>query len=204
MTSEIKRQPGRPKGTGRAGQIRYLSEEELVRFFCQAKRSPRNALLFNLILFFGLRSREAAEMKISGFDQTNLAVTIAGLKHGLKRQYDDVPDSLWSLFKKYLKVRKAHQLNPYLFPHRFDARGHVTPVGVQSLFRRTCKAAGLSGHSVHDLRHTRGRQLALMNFSTPRIARHLRQRSPMSAQQYIDLKDDSEADEKIRQEYSAY
>jgi integrase len=195
---------GRPKGTGRKGQVRYLSEDELVRFFKKAKLSPRDNLLFNLILFFGLRSREAAELRLDTFDQDNLSATITGIKNGLRRSYDEVPDELWHLLGKYLKVRTAHPDNPYLFPHRFKVRGAMTPIGVQALFTRLCRAADIPDHSVHDLRHTRGRQLALMNFNTPRIARHLRQRASASAEKYIDLAEDTAADKTIREESKIY
>lgn len=155
--------------------------------------------MFNLVLFFGLRSREAAELKVADFDFKNLTITIKGLKNGLVRSYEEIPSELWHKLKMYLKIRKAHPKNPYLFPHRYLETGHMTPVGIQSLFVRICKKAGISEHSVHDLRHTAGRRLALMNLSANRIARHLRQRDSSSSNRYVDLRDDQEADEKIRQ-----
>jgi hypothetical protein len=43
-----------------------------------------------------------------------------------------------------------------------------------------------------------------MNFNTPRIARHLRQRASASAEKYIDLAEDTAADKTIREESKIY
>lgn len=195
----MKRKRGRPKGTKLNGRTRYLSDAELTAFFKVASRSKRDSFLFNAILFFGLRSREAAELKLSDFDLENLTITVRAVKGGLTRSYEEVPSELWHRLKMYLKIREAHPKNPHLFPHRYLETGHMTPVGIQSLFLRICRKADISGHSIHDLRHSRGRQLALMNLSSNRIARHLRQRDSGSANRYIDLADDREADEKIKE-----
>ena len=195
---------GRPKGSRLNGRTRYLADSELTSFFKVANRSRRDSFLFNAILFFGLRSREAAELKLSDFDLENLTVTIRAVKGGLTRVYEEIPPELWHRLKMYTKIRKAQAKNPYLFPHRFLDTEHITPVGVQSLFIRICRKAGTSTHSVHDFRHTRGRQLALMNLSPYRIARHLRQRDSASASRYVDLAHDREADEKIREESQVF
>jgi len=191
------RKLGRPRGTKKYGLIRFLADAELDAFFKTASKSRRDSLLFNLILFFGLRSREAAELKLSDFDLENLTVTVRAVKGGLTRAYEEIPSELWHRLKMYLKIRKAHSKNPYLFPHRYMEIGHMTPIGVQSLFIRICKTAGISEHSIHDLRHTRGRQLALMDLSPYRIAKHLRQRDSASANRYVDLRDDLETDASI-------
>jgi integrase len=195
----MKRLRGRPVGTALNGRTRFLSDAELTAFFKVASRSKRDSFLFNAILFFGLRSREPAELKLSNFDFENLIITIRAVKNGLTRSYEEVPSELWHKLKMYLKVRKAHPKNPYLFPHRYLETAAMTAIGVQSLFKRICQKAGIKEHSVHDLRHSRGRQLALLNLSSNRIARHLRQKDSASANRYVDLANDREADEKIKQ-----
>jgi integrase len=151
-----------------------------------------------------LRSREAAELKITDFDFKNLTITIKGLKGGLTRSYEEIPSAIWHKLRMYLKIRKAHVKNPYLFPHRFLETECMTPTGTQGLFLRICKRAGITAHSIHDLRHSAGRRLALMNLSANRIARQLRQRDSSSACRYIDLRDDREADKTIRQGMAIY
>jgi len=195
----MERTRGRPKGTKLNGRTRYLTESELSAFFKVASRSKRDSLLFNIVLFFGLRSREAAELKLSDFDLENLTVTIRAVKDRLTRAYEEIPAELWHRLKLYLKIREAHVKNTYLFPHRYLETGHMSAIGIQSLFIRICKKAGISSHSIHDMRHSRGRQLALMNLSAYRIARHLRQRDSASASRYVDLAHDREADEKIKE-----
>jgi integrase len=201
-----KRKRGRPRGTTKAGAVRYLSEEELARFFKQAKRSKKENLLFNLILYFGLRSAEAAELELTDFDWDNLTVTITAKKSGRKRPYPEVPGEIWAAFHAYMKVRRAHRLNKYVFPHRFHSKplDHMSPIGIQWRFKEICERAGISGHSVHDLRHTCGRRLAQQDLSAMKIARHLRQRETSSAQVYIDLREDHETDRKIREGWKVY
>ena len=80
----------------------------------------------------------------------------------------------------------------------------MTTLGIQMLFKRTCAKAGLVSHSVHDLRHTKGRELAMLNLGAYRIARYLRQRSPASADRYVDLKDDREADVEVFNKAKVY
>jgi len=89
-------------------------------------------------------------------------------------------------------------LNQFLFPHQFLDTQSMTPIGVQKVFKNLCREAGIIGHSIHDLRHTCGRILALQNWSSLRIARHLRQKSTRSAAIYVDLKDDIQADQEIK------
>jgi integrase len=201
--TETRRQRGRPPGTGLGGRTRYLSDDELRRYFAAIK-SKRDRVLFSLILYFGLRAKEAAELQLTDFDYANLQVKVRGVKGGLTRVYDQVPDSIWRLVRAWLKERRAHPMNPYIFPHRFKPTAAATAVWIEGLFRKICAKAGISGHSVHDLRHTRGRQLALMNFSAARIARHLRQRSSSSSDRYIDLSEDREVAEKIASAWPGY
>jgi integrase len=195
---------GRPKGTKKDGLIRFLTDEELTRFFAVANKSKRDGLLFSLVLYFGLRSREAAQLRISDFDFQSLTVTVHGVKRGLTRRYDEVPSQIWHKLRQWLKFRKAHPQNEHLFPHRYLPTEPMTPVGVQAAFKHICEKAGIEGHSVHDLRHTTGRRLALMNFGSFRIARHLRQRDASSAGKYVDLLGDKEAEQKIKEEMRVF
>jgi integrase len=199
-----KRKRGRPRGTTKAGAVRYLTEEELAQFFKQAKKSKRDNLLFKLILYFGLRSVEAAELRLSDFDWDNLTVTIRAKKSGLTRPYPEVPGEIWDALRRFLKVRKAHRGNPFLFAHRWKIDKSMSAIGVQWRFKEICERAGISGHSVHDLRHTCGRQLAQLDFSALRIAKHLRQRETSSAQEYIDLREDRQADQRIKDNWKEY
>lgn len=203
---EEKRKPGRPQGTTKGGAIHPLTEEELARFFEVARESKKDLLLFNLALFFGLRSIEAGKLRVDNFDYDNLQITVQGRKDGRKRTYtaDEIPGDLWQLFTSYMKVRKAHRMNPYLFPHRFKPQEGMTPIGVQCAFKSIAKRAGIRGHSVHDLRHTCGQRLALENFSATRISRWLRQKNSMSAECYIGLQEDKELGRKAAEKMPIY
>jgi integrase len=203
---EEKRKPGRPQGTTKGGAIHPLTEKELASFFAVARESKKDLFMFNLILFFGLRSIEAGKLKVENFDYPNLQITVQGRKEGRKRTYgsEEIPGDIWTQWKGYMKLRKAHPLNPYLFPHRFDPLKGMTPIGVQCAFKSIAKRAGISGHSVHDLRHTCGQRLALLNFSATRISRWLRQKNSMSAECYIGLQEDKELGRRAAEKMPIY
>jgi len=193
-TIKEKRPRGRPRGTAKGDTIHPLTEEELARFFRVARRRRKDLLLFNLTLFFGLRSAEVAALRLEDFDRANLEITVAAKKRGRRRTYcaEEVPGDIWRQWRAYMKVRKAHPVNPYLFPARLDPLGPMAPISVQCTFKAICRKAGISNHSVHDLRHTCGQRLARMNFSATRISRWLRQKSSQSAEVYITLEEDKE------------
>jgi integrase len=199
------KQRGRPRGTGLNGRTRYLTDQELQTLMKIAKRKGRKYdLILSLALFFGLRSREVAELKIADFDFKTHQVKIRGLKGGLTRVYENVPDQIWHKLRQYLKNRREPFRNEYLFPHRFYETRPMSASGAQALFKYLCREAGIEGHSIHDLRHTTGRLLALQNFSPFRIARHLRQKSPASSTRYVDLADDLEAEEQIKGHFGEF
>jgi len=190
---------GRPIGTGKDGVIRFLSEDEIKTFRAASKKKGKKwDLLFSLTLYFGLRVHEISNLTLSNFDFTSRQVTIKGGKRGLQRAYE-MPDELWHKLKMWLRVRKAHAQNPYLFPHKWLETKPMSHIGIQLMFKEVCQKAGLQGHSIHDLRHTCGRLLALQNFSSFRISQWLRQRRATSAEVYVNLIGDRAIDEKAKE-----
>jgi len=189
-----KRSPGRPLGTKKGGAIRPLTEDELVRFFKATHANKKWRLMFNLALHFGLRSKELATLRLEDVDRENLQITIRSCKGGRIRTYtaDELPAGIWRLVDGWLKQRRTHKQNPYVFPSRLDPTGAMSAIGTQCAFRNVCRRAGITGHSIHDLRHTCGQRLAKMNFSATRISRWLRQKSSQSAEVYITLEEDKE------------
>src|SRR4030042_1163307 len=150
-------------GRKSSGALRYLTEEELSRFMAEASRKPKYDLLFSLMLSFGLRSSEAAEISLSDISEDN-TLYVRAKKHGYNRSYDLSPE-LVKKIRKWLKVRTVE--SPWLFPHYRNPQKPATDCLVCGAFGLVAQKVGITGRSPHSLRHTTGVNLAKAGFTGP-------------------------------------
>ena len=126
---------------------KYLTQDELTQLFA-AIPSPRDRALFAVIYHYGLRVDEATMIAIEDVDLKNHRIRIRRSKNGLGGE-----KPLWrhtaKLLRAYLRVRR--DAGPYLFTGR---EGPMKKRMIQHLFLRYAEAAGISGRSVHSLRHS--------------------------------------------------
>lgn len=126
---------------------KYLTQDELQRFF-KVITSPRDRALFALIYHYGLRVDEAAALTIDDLDLKNHRIRIRRLKNGIGGE-----KPLWrhtaKLLRSYLRVRR--NVTPYLFTGR---QGPMKKRRIQDLFDTYAQAAGITGRSIHALRHS--------------------------------------------------
>lgn len=195
---------GRPKGSVKSG-LKFLSEEELKRFFSAVDKSKdrRDMFMFRLILFLGLRVGEAAVIKLGDVSLDSYQISIKALKNGRDRTYD-LDGKLFHKLEQYLRLRMKPRYckknNPYLFPSR---RYHDRPATTQNLkdhFKANARNAGLnSDFSIHSLRHSCGILHARNGKSPIEIMHWLRHRAVTSTQCYFEQitfeKQDAEAAE---------
>src|SRR5260370_33742031 len=124
-----------------------LTQAELHRFFAVIT-SPRDRALFALTYHYGLRVDEATALTLEDLDLKNHRIQLRRLKNGLGGE-----KPLWrhtaKLLRAYLRVR--HDAGPYLFTGR---EGPLKKRQVQNLFAKYAEAAGVTGRSVHGLRHS--------------------------------------------------
>src|SRR5437867_4278879 len=94
---------------------KYLTQDELSRFFGAIPSSPRDRALFAVIYHYGLRVDEATALTVSDLDLRNHRIRLRRLKNGLGGE-----KPLWrhtaKLLRAYLRVR--HDAGPYLFTGR--------------------------------------------------------------------------------------
>jgi integrase len=184
MTDEVKRPAQRPKGTKKEGVRRELLPEEQEDLFRAAhRRGIREEFLLKLTYTLALRVKEAVELRLDDFDEKTKEVLIRGVKEGRHRHYH-IPD-LWPLYERWLKERKAPASNPWLFPHRDKPNDHLTTGGGQAVFYNAARDAGIKGHSIHDLRHSCGTDMANAGDPQVMIAAWLRHQSFASAERYV-------------------
>ncbi len=77
--------PHTPSLLPRAALPRYLTQEEVTRFFSVIP-SPRDRALFGLIYHYGLRVEEAMLLTLESVDLKNLHLRIQRLKNGVSSQ----------------------------------------------------------------------------------------------------------------------
>lgn len=186
-----KKKPGRPKGTGKSGLIKYLNDNQLERFMKLTKQSKRDDFLFSLMLYVGARVAEIADLKLEDVNEESNQIVIRGVKSGSTRVYT-INGKLWKKWQRWQKERSKIQdanKNPYLFitAHGTYDRG-ISRDGIQWLFKKYSKAAQLDeGFSTHSLRHTTAIQRVRAGHSAVRIQKWLRQKRLTSTLKYFEL-----------------
>lgn len=131
-----------------SSRIKYLSKEELERFFLYVK-DPRDKALFGLIYLYGLRLSEAILLKLSDIDLERRRIFVHRIKGGIGGERP-LFKAAESLLRRYLKVRL--QTGDGLFTGR---QGNLKRQRIQQLFKEYAGKAGIAPeYSVHSLRHS--------------------------------------------------
>jgi integrase len=170
--------------------IRYLDEEELERFGRAAKKNPLHALAFHLMIIGGLRVQELVNVKVEHFMWDNGGdgeLWIERVKGGLKHHLDLAPETKQK-YNRWMRVRKRLETsrnNPYLFPSRLSRSRPRSRDSFQQIFKQVCAKADISGHSIHDLRHSAAVLLLLRGNSLAAVRNQLGHSQISSTEQYL-------------------
>lgn len=126
---------------------KYLTQDEPKRFFA-AITSPRDRAPFALIYHYGLRVDEATQLIIDDINLKEHCLRIRRLKNGVGGE-----KPLWRHTAKPLRayMRVRNNAGPYLFTGR---EGPLKKRMVQHLFQKYAEKAGITGRSIHALRHS--------------------------------------------------
>jgi integrase len=171
---------------------RYLNGHELARLLEALTKHPeqRTANVVRLLLLTGARRGEVLAMRWADLDLT------AGkwIKPGSttkQRTEHEVPlsDPARQLLGELrdAQTAKSKALPEFVFPGNGDAK-HI--VNVKRAWASLCKAAGISGLRIHDLRHSFASQLASSGASLPLIGALLGHSNPTTTHRYAHLFDD--------------
>jgi integrase/recombinase XerD len=179
--------PGRPRGTGANGRVRYFTDEELARFMGAARKAgPKWAAFWPLTYVFAMRLGEACGLRVSDWDPAARQLRVSGEKGGLTRVYD-VPDKVERALGRWLRERGRLGAGEggFLFPGRLG-RGPMRTISAWANFQAVMAAAGVAtAHSPHDLRHSMASALARSGSSVVQVARWLRHRNARSSECYL-------------------
>jgi integrase len=164
---------------------RYLKPEELARL-TKALAEDRNqqaADVFRLLLLTGARKGEALS---ATWDQLDAGMWTKPPMSTKQRREHCVPLSAPA---QQLLDRRRRQSNgsPWVFPGREDSRPRED---LKYAWKRICKAAGITGLRIHDLRHSHASFLVSAGFSLPTIGALLGHATPQTTFRYAHLLDD--------------
>lgn len=165
---------------------RYLSGEELRRLTVAlaAHDDIQAANIIRLLLLTGARR---GEVQAARWDQFDLAAGVWTKPGATTKQKTEHRVPLSALARQLLVDLQADAHGPYVFPgsggtgHRIEIKGD---------WARLCKAAGIEGVRLHDLRHTFASVLASAGLSLPVIGALLGHSQPATTARYAHLFDD--------------
>jgi integrase len=164
---------------------RYLSGDELALLTASlAEHEDQQAAnVVRLLLLTGARK---GELMASTWDQFDLEKGIWTKPGATTKQKTDHVIPLSAPSRQLLaKMHKARAESGYLFAGRLGYRREI-----RKSWLAICKAAGIEGLHVHDLRHSFASSLAGAGFSLPIIGALLGHTQPITTARYAHLQDD--------------
>jgi integrase/recombinase XerD len=175
--------------------IFYFTEEEEQRFFKTVKKqkNPRDICLFNFMLHYGLRLKEALHIKLEDFEQRTgeLRLRVKRVKNGDSKSERLLPSDI-TLWRNWLRVRgkcKNAELNPYLFISRKSGAGMITEQAIQWTMLKYCEEAEIKRKKSHPhvLRHTAAVRLLMAGGDVYTVQDCLGHKNIASSMKYLKL-----------------
>jgi integrase len=165
-----------------AKRERYLKEDELARLTKALAEHPDQqvANIFRLLLLTGARRGEVRSAK---WDQFNLSEGVWTKPAASTKQKREHRVPLNAPARQMLA--SLPKQDEWVFPGRSGHR-----MSLDRSWKRICKAAGLTGLRIHDLRHSYASTLVSAGFSLPVIGRLLGHTQPQTTHRYAHLLDD--------------
>jgi integrase len=167
---------------------RYLSSEELARLTAALAKHPQQEVAdcVRLLLLTGARRGEALNATWNQFDLAT-GVWSKPPSHTKQARHHQVPLSAPA---RELLVRLHEQAaeSPFVFPSRLTGRKART--NLDHGWRLICRAAGITGLRIHDLRHSFASNLVGAGFSLPVIGALLGHSNPATTSRYAHLAHD--------------
>lgn len=168
---------------------RYLVNDELPRLVnaLAALQDRATADVLKLLLLSGARRGEVLAMR---WAEVDLSTGIWSKPAASTKQKEDHVLPLNGPARQLLsqireqQTSKRRTLGEFVFPGA-GTTGHV--VEINRAWRRVCKAAGITGLRVHDLRHSYASQLASTGASLPLIGALLGHSTPNTTARYAHL-----------------
>jgi integrase len=169
---------------------RYLSGDELRRLTEALAAHPGQAAAnaVRLLLLTGARRGEVLGATWGQFDLESGIWTKPSSHTKQKREHRVPLSAPARQLLATMKAEAGREPSPYLFPAWPGGGEHLTEI--RRSWESICKAAGISGVRLHDLRHTYASVLASSGLSLPIIGALLGHTQPNTTARYSHLFDD--------------
>jgi integrase/recombinase XerD len=175
--------------------IFYFTEEEEQRFFKVVKKQKnlRDICLFNFILHYGLRLKEALKIQLKDFEKRSdgMRLFINRVKNGESKSERLMTGDI-TLYINWLKARskfKNAEVNPYLFISRKSGAGMISEQAIQWTMLKCCEEAEIKRKKSHPhvLRHTAAVRLLMAGGDVYTVQDCLGHRNIASSMKYLKL-----------------
>ena len=160
---------------------RFLSGDKLRRFFEALEQDPYPTTrdLFTVALLTGARRGNVLELKWADLDLDAATWRIGRTKNGTPQTV-----ALVEPVVELLRARKRQATSVFVFPGS-GATGHL--IEPKKGWSRICKAAGIEGARIHDLRRTMGSWQVKTGASLPVIGKRLNHKNQSTTAIYARL-----------------
>ncbi len=180
---ELDRNPAQPVKLIRENnqRHRYLSKDEIAGLLAAltADSDQVGAAAIAFLLMTGARVSEALGARWSNIDAARNAWLIPNPKGG-RAVHKPLSEAVLALLRQVPRVEG----NPYLFPGHRDGERRTC---LRNTWKRVCKAAGIEGCRLHDLRHTYASLLVGSGASPFVVQQLLNHSTPTMTQRYAHL-----------------
>lgn len=150
--------------------------EGIAKLEKQDAIDPTIAAALKVMLLTGARCSEILTLKWEYFNESKEKALLPNSKTGAKIL--PIPPTAWEVISALPRV------NEYCFPGRWG-RGHI--INVKDTWKRICKAGGISGWRIHDLRHAFASYAANSGKSLPIIGKILGHSQASTTSRYAHL-----------------
>ena len=172
---------------------RVLTEDEYTRLRNAASDHPRDAALIELALQTGLRLGEIARLRVADIvlpppsaDTAVGHVRVAG--RGSHARTVTLNARACAALRAYLDGCGSSS-SPSLFLTKFEKS--IGPRGIENIVTKYCETAGITGASVHALRHTMAVEMLKRGATPAVVGKALGHASPDTTGIYVDLARDA-------------
>ena len=164
------------------GRVRYLSDDERLRFLsaCKEIDSPYLYPIAVLLLSTGARLSEICQLQWKDINIEQQAIILHKTKNGDRRTIPLQGHAL-DLIKKHSKVRRLDSF--YVFPNRVGKKG----INIRTAFNTAIANANIHDFKIHDLRHSAASYLAMNGATLNKIAAILGHKTLQMVMRYAHL-----------------
>lgn len=163
-----------------------LSAAEVSQFW-SSFRTFRDLALVALMLFSGLRSREALQIQLEDLDLPQTQIRVHG--KGNKDRVLPLSEETIQIVQHYLHLERPLTNSPQLFVClKGRQRGRpMTPAGLRSLFRHHRRSSKVPQAHPHRLRHTFGTDMVRAGVSLPALMHLMGHSHIQTTMRYVEL-----------------